>query len=586
MHSVTAAVWTGWILTGIAAAQTTERISVTSSGQEANGMSEEGSISSNGRYVVFASRATNLAAQDTLGVRHIYRHDRETGQTEHVSVAISGLANGDSLDGSVSASGRYVAFSSLASNLVANDSNGWSDVFVRDMISGVTTRVSVDSNGIEGNSTSDEPAISADGRHVAFISWAEIAPDDTNSREDIYVHDLPTGQTTRVSVTSSGEQVLVRSFAPSISADGRYVSFSSIAAFMGPNDTNDVADVFVHDRVSGETNRVSVSSVGGQSNGASTDSWISATGRYVAISTAASNLVQSNGSLQKIVVHDRSTGQTTLASVGSGGQGANGPCFYPCLSDDGRFVSFRTNASNVVLNDTNGAVDAFVHDRLLGQTVRVSVDTGGAQGDGVPAENTWKSGAAWISGDGRTVAFPTAAPNLVPGDANGVADVFVRELGAGPIGRFCFGDWSVAACPCDNNGAPEHGCANSFFADGGLLDGHGAPALASDTVTLVAENLSGNVCVFFQGTEPMEPAVIDDGVGCVGGAIIRLGTKAVTAATSSYPQAGDVPISVKGAIAAPGGTRVYQAFYRNAAPSFCPPATTNRTNGVAIFWTP
>lgn len=149
---------------------------------------------------------------------------------------------------------------------------------------------------------------------------------------------------------------------------------------------------------------------------------------------------------------------------------------------------------------------------------------------------------------------------------------------------FCFGDGTGAACPCGNSGAAGHGCANSIFAAGAVLEGSGVSSVAADTVTLSAQNLSGNVCVFFQGTASMAPAVIDDGIGCVGGTLIRLGTKAVNAQTASYPQGADLPISLKGAIAPPGGMRVYQAFYRNAAASFCPPATTNRTNGVQVFW--
>ncbi len=153
------------------------------------------------------------------------------------------------------------------------------------------------------------------------------------------------------------------------------------------------------------------------------------------------------------------------------------------------------------------------------------------------------------------------------------------------IGSFCFGDGARASCPCANNGAAGHGCANSFFASGGRLAGSGVASVGSDSVRLSATNLTGLVCLFFQGTASVTPVAIDDGLGCVGGSILRLGLRSVTSASSSFPQPGDFPISTAGAIPPLGGTRYYQAFYRNAA-SFCTPATTNRTNGVVVEWTP
>lgn len=336
------------------------------------------------------------------------------------------------------------------------------------------------------------------------------------------------------------------------------------------------------------TVRVSLDFNGLQANSDCEGAAISASGRYVVFDSSATDIVgQNTAGFRNVFLFDRQTGQTTYVSVGLGGIIGHGDSRDGSISANGRFVAFLSDADNLVAGDANQRVDVFVRDRVLGRTERASVDSSGAEAQYPPPLGpAGRIGVAWMSADGRVLAFASDATNLVPGDTNAFTDVFVRELGPVAMGRFCFGDASAAACPCDNAGAPEHGCANSIFASGGLLDGAGAAILSADTVTLSAQSLSGNVCVFFQGTEATTPAVIDDGVGCVGGTLIRLGAKAVSSAASSYPQAGDLPISVKGAVPPAGGTRVYQAFYRNAAPIFCPPATTNRTNGVAAFWAP
>ncbi len=155
-----------------------------------------------------------------------------------------------------------------------------------------------------------------------------------------------------------------------------------------------------------------------------------------------------------------------------------------------------------------------------------------------------------------------------------------------PVGTsYCFGDGSALPCPCVNDGSTGNGCANSFFASGANLRAFGTASVAADSVRLDASNMSGSIAIFFQGTASTPPTVIDDGLGCVGGPIVRLGNKPASG-TSSYPQAGDASISVRGGIPAAGGTFYYQCFYRNAASAFCPPATSNRTNGMQIAWTP
>jgi len=186
----------------------------------------------------------------------------QAGITTRVSVASDGTqASSGSSRPSISADGRYVAFASDASNLVSGDTNGQKDIFVFDRHTGQTTRVSMASDGTQANSISDWPSISADGRYVAFSSFASnLVLGDTNGRGDIFVHDRLTGETTRVSVASDGTQANGTSSWPSISADGRYVAFGSDATSFGNTDFR--TDIFVHDRQTKETARVSVASDG------------------------------------------------------------------------------------------------------------------------------------------------------------------------------------------------------------------------------------------------------------------------------------------------------------------------------------
>jgi Tol biopolymer transport system component len=406
---------------------TTTRVSVSTAGVQANAISWIPSISADGRYIAFESQATNLVFGDTNAANDVFVRDRVTGQTTRVSISSAGIqANGNSWRPSISADGRYVAYQSEATNLAPGDTNGKEDVFVHDRVTGQITRVSVSSAGAQANGDSGSPSISADGRYVAFHSWAtNLVTGDTNSRDDIFVHDRVTGETARVSISSAGAQANSDSWSPSISADGRYIAFHSGATNLVPGDNNNAWDVFVHDRVTGETVRVSVSSGGTEANGYSDTPSISANGRYIAFKSDATNLVpgDTNG-LGDILVHDRVTGETVRVSVSSGGAqatGLYGGSSRPSISADGRYVAFASGATNLVPGDTNDLEDIFVHDRVTGITARVSVSSAGAQATG---DNSW-----WpsISADGRYVAFHSGAPNLVTGDTNLVVDVFVCD---------------------------------------------------------------------------------------------------------------------------------------------------------------
>jgi len=414
---------------------TTTRVSIASDGTQGNDSSGLSVISADGRYVVFASQASNLVDGDTNDCQDIFVHDRVTGQTERVSVASDGTqSNGISYKRFISADGRYVTFESEAGNLVSDDTNDLRDIFVHDRVTGQTERVSVASDGTQGDGSSIWSSISADGRYVAFVSGASnLVSDDTNIYMDIFVHDQVTGQTERVSVASDGAQGNGQSAYPSyvsISADGRYVVFGSGASNLVSGDTNGVDDVFVHDRETSQTTRVSVASDGTQGSGMSYYSSISADGRYVVFTSYASNLVSddTNG-YTDIFVHDRVTGQTERVSVASDGTQGDLSCgwWYSSISADGRYVAFDCHARNLVPGDTNSRSDVFVHDRVTGQTERMSVASDSTQGN----SDSWVPS---ISADGRYVAFGSGASNLVSGDTNGKADIFVHDRGE--IGAF------------------------------------------------------------------------------------------------------------------------------------------------------
>ncbi len=406
------------------------RASVDGSGAEGNGGSGGSAISADGRDVAFASDATNLVAGDTNATGDIFVHDTQSGATTRVSVDATGVeADANSFRPHMSGDGRHIVFYSHASNLVTGDTNAVSDIFVHDIQSGVTTRVSVDSNGAQANGASVNAALSADGRFVAFESRASnLVAADTNSRADIFVHDTQTGVTTRVSVDSNGVQGTGFSYAPAISADGRHVAFESTSALVSA-DTDPLLDIYVHDTQTGVTAWVTVNAGGVGANFESYAPALSADGRYVAFYSDATNLVadDTNGK-SDIFVRDTQSGATTRVSVDASGGEANGDSRGLALSADGRHVAFGSDATNLVAGDLNGVRDVFVHDRdpdgdgIFDEpgviaTTRVSVDASGAEANG-------DSGGPALSADGRYVAFASGASDLVAGDLNGVSDIF------------------------------------------------------------------------------------------------------------------------------------------------------------------
>jgi Tol biopolymer transport system component len=450
----------------------TTRVSVAGNGVQGNSSSAAPSISADGRFVAFESDATNLVSGDTNGMRDVFVHDREIGATARVSVSSAGVqGNRSSCNPSISADGRFVTFDSEATNLVVGDATLSADVFVHDRQTGETTLVSVASDGTQANRESWHPSISADGRYVAFESLASnLVWSDTGTYVDIFVHDRETGATTIVSVASDGSRGHRSSYRPSVSADGRYVAYFSYAANLVRADTNGMQDVFVHDRQTGETAIVSISSDGTQGDRPSWFPTLSADGRHVAFESLARNLVSgdSNGR-SDIFVHDRESGATFIASVTSDGAQGNSSSYVPAISADGRYVAFHSWASNLVAGDTNANPDVFVHDGETGVTHRVSVASDGAQG-------TDDSRDAAISMSGRYVAFGSRANNLVGADTNECCgfrdghcpDVFVRDRGI---------DHPVLLAAHLDIGMPygtDRGCPSSTIGCGGAYHGFDA----------------------------------------------------------------------------------------------------------------
>jgi Tol biopolymer transport system component len=411
--------------TGAASPLDVRRVSVSDDGRPGNGASLGPVLSADGRFVLFRSRASNLVPDDTNRAQDVFIRDRRLGTTVRVSVASDGSAgNGDSGGSAISADGRIVAFWSKASNLVGDDTNGRSDIYVRDRPEATTTRISVSSSGAQSNAPSRAVAISADGRVVAYRSDASnLVPGDTNGSGDIFVYDRFSRKTSRVSVGPRLRQANGRSRDPSLDAHGRLVAFRSDASNLVKRDTNRSGDIFVHDRIRGTTTRVSVDSHGNEASGCDVtgcgcDPVLSAGGRFVSFWSSASNLVLGDTNARwDVFVRDRGTGRTTRVSVTSSGSEGRGHSGEPWLSATGRYVVFASQA-RLALDDRNSQWDVFVHDRRTGRTTAVTSDD--VQSNGLSTDPV-------VSADGRYVAFHSRASNLVSRDANHAADVFVRH---------------------------------------------------------------------------------------------------------------------------------------------------------------
>lgn len=397
------------------ATSVTERISVGPRGAQSSdfGVSATASVSSSGRFIAFESVADNLVPSDTNDNSDVFLRDRKAGITRRMSLGGGGVqGDGPSRGAVVAAGGRYVGFGSLATNLVGGDTNGHWDAFVRDRSTSSTQRVSVSSEGAEGNADSFLWTISEGGRFVVMVSDASnLVPGDTNGAADVFLRDRKSGTTSRISVGAGGVQANGNSSGADISANGRFVTFESDASNLVAGDTNGSRDIFLRDLRIGITTLVSRGRGGLPANGMSFDAAISANGRYVAYHSAATNLA-SNSAIPGVFVYDRQTGSTERLPRSDDGSA-------PAISSDGRFVAFYSGDDTIVPGDDNETNDVFLRDRLRGTTRLMSVARGGGVGNG-------SSEAPAVSADGSTVAFESEATDLVSNDTNYARDVFAR----------------------------------------------------------------------------------------------------------------------------------------------------------------
>ncbi len=578
----------GAVLVGSAWAQVTQRVSLDSRGQEANDHSFVCAISADGRYVVFASWATNLVSENTQGVLELFLRDRALGTTEILSVSSNDEpANDQAWDASISADGRYVVYASNATNLVPGDFDMFTrDIFLRDRTARTTECLTC---ALQDHACWD-PAISADGRSVVFMK------DIGFGIPTACVYDSVTGATQVVGPSGNGGRNDIWYLTCAISGDGRCVAYSTYGNDLVSGDDDDLPDVFACDRT-GSIECVSTGPNGPQGNRSSFWPSLSNDGRYVAFASVGAHLVPGDSNAcTDIFVRDRRQGTTERVSVDSIGRQGNGSSFGPSISADGRFVAFYSRADNLDHDDINVPfrTHAFVHDRLSGTTERADLGPGG-----LPVLNGCSSLAPRISADGRFVAFESASFQLVPGDTNGKDDVFVRDRFGDPtFTSMCDpGSSGVIACPCSNPpGGSDQGCDNSSSTGGATLSATGGTYISSDSLEFhVTGTTPSALSLLLQGTAPISTgAVYGQGVRCVGGAITRLGTKHASGGSITIPdfEAGDPQVSVvsavKGDLIQPGDSRFYLVYYRDPIVlGGCPASSTfNCTQTGRVTWSP
>jgi Tol biopolymer transport system component len=451
----------------------------------AGGGSSASQMDRTAEWVVFQSYASDLAMNDTNGVTDVFVRNMTTGQTWLVSVDLNGTTpgNGESRSPQISGDGRFVAFESVATNLVTDDTNKYADVFVRDVQQSTTYLVSVNREGTGGaNNASESPSLSLDGRRVAYQSLAtNLVANDTNSTLDVFVGDWPSGTNRLVSVRPDGLSSGNRpSRNPMINADGRYVVFQSDASNLVPNDTNGFTDIFLRDLDMGTTIPVSfhtdpvqelqghcvnpvispdgrwiafeclnilylwdaqsrlctLISVGGDGaesgNGTSHSPQISEDGQRIAFVSDATNLVPGvSNSVPQIYLRNLKTGITTLVSVTRTGTGNRRYADFPAMTPDGSCVAYSSLDNDLVADDQNSAEDVFVWDAMSGATELISTHAPGN-------ESTTAAGASMMghhsmSADGRWMVFVNNASDLTPNGAGSEAKVFARDLWTGKI---------------------------------------------------------------------------------------------------------------------------------------------------------
>ena len=408
-------------------------VSTDSTSTQSNDSSEGAAWSPDGTRVAFYSEASNLVPNDTNAASDLFVKTLATGAIERISTTSAGVqANGASDDRPAwSPDGTRIAFASQASNLVPNDTNGAGDIFVKTLSTGAITRISTDPQGDTGNAAGTRslgPAWSPDGTRIAFYSaLPALVPGDTNNTGDVFVKTLASGAIQRISTNSTGTQAQGSSpryinSSTAWSHDGLQVAFESEATDLVSGDTNDSRDVFVKTLSTGVIERVSTDSSGTQANGDSHQPEFSPVDGTIAFRSEASNLVadDTNGD-SDIFVKDLTSGSTQVVSKNAAGVQGNAASYGLRWSPDGTRIAFESWASNLVAGWPTGTVDIYVKTLSDGAVQRITVNAAGIDA------NSESGGPAW-SPDGTAIAFHSDARNLVPGDANGTRDVFVKDI--------------------------------------------------------------------------------------------------------------------------------------------------------------
>ncbi len=400
--------------------------STTSDGVKGNGSVAFLDLSSSGTAVAFGYVSGPLDPADTNFTDDIYVKDLTTDQTTLASTTDAGtVGTGASRNPSIDGDGGVVAFQS-DSLLDPTDTDGRSDIYVKDISSGDTTLASASDTGVHGNGLSDFASISTSGTKVAFFSDStNLDPADTDNVRDVYVKNLKTGDISLVSTSSSGVKATgLGSVNPSISGSGRVVAFESFATNLDPADTDQGLDIYVKTLGTGDLVLASTSDTGVKGNGISADPSLPATGRKVAFSSEATNLDPADtDNVSDVYVKDLVTGDITLASTSDTGVHSDGTSVDAQLSANGRFVTFVSTADNLDPADTDTEFDVYVKDLVNGDIFLATTSA-----DGVKPTSLLVVGSdPHLSGTGKHVAFASGATGFDPRDTDAFPDLYVKD---------------------------------------------------------------------------------------------------------------------------------------------------------------
>jgi len=395
-----------------------ELISQSTAGIVGNDASAQAATSNTGRFIAFQSAADNLVSTDTNAKIDIFLRDRQAQTTIKITNAIAGEPDGDSFSPTISADGRFIAFSSDASNLVAGDSNLLRDAFVYDRLSNSIERVSLSDAGSQSASGVVQQAnISADGNFVTFAGGGDLATPSTLGSEQILVHDRAQSKTLLVSHTHFDNNLGgdIRSRRPFISSNGSHIIYMSGASNLTADDNNSIDDYFVYNLATKTTSLVSRQNGinGNLATVLSQDSQlrpqITASGLHALMPLRADSLVagDNNAGVKDLAIRDLNLHLNTLISVASDNTQTNNTAAGPSISDDANFISFWSSGDNLVSGDTNSVEDVFLRDRQQNKTYRINLSTAGLEANG-------GSGSATnMSRDGRYILYTSEADNLL-----------------------------------------------------------------------------------------------------------------------------------------------------------------------------